>query len=116
MAGAAASEQQPEAAAEAPLPPGWEEAKAPDGRPYYYQTGSSATQWNRPTTTASTGGALYDDEIPESTKPPVSEAMRQRLINESRGLGSDPNQSNPFLAVFFGFGVFVVLGFIAVNT
>ena len=38
-----------------------------------------------------------------------------RLINESRGLGADPNQKNPFLLVFAGVGVFVVLGALAVN-
>ena len=41
--------------------------------------------------------------------------MRERLINESRGLGADPNQKNPFLNVFAAVGVFVVLGFVATN-
>ena len=41
--------------------------------------------------------------------------MRERLINESRGLGADPNQKNPFLFVFAGVGVFVLLGAAAVN-
>ena len=36
--------------------------------------------------------------------------MRDKMIAESRGLGADPNAKNPFLPVFFGVGVFVVLG------
>jgi hypothetical protein len=41
--------------------------------------------------------------------------MKERLIRESAGLGADPNQKNPFLPVFFGVGVFVLLGALAVN-
>ena len=37
------------APAEAPLPAGWKQAKAPDGRTYYYQAGGKNTQWVRPT-------------------------------------------------------------------
>ena len=48
-------------------------------------------------------------------QPEISNAMRERLINESRGLGADPGSKNPFLLVFFGVGVFVVLGALAVN-
>lgn len=48
-------------------------------------------------------------------KPEISNSMRDRLINESRGLGADPNQKSPFLLVFAGFGVFVILGALAVN-
>ena len=40
---------------------------------------------------------------------------RPSAADESRGLGADPNQKNPFLAVFAGVGVFVVLGFLATN-
>lgn len=71
----------------------------------------------------STDGALYDDEIVDgpitykdgSKKQELSNTMRERLINESRGLGADPNQKNPFLFVFAGVGVFVLLGAAAVN-
>ena len=41
--------------------------------------------------------------------------MKERLIRESAGLGADSNQKNPFLPVFFGVGVFVLLGALAVN-
>ena len=30
-------------------PPGlWQEAKTPEGRPYYYNTTTKATQWTKP--------------------------------------------------------------------
>merc|ERR1719231_893559 len=61
---------------------------------------------------------FYDDEagMPDiPAKPAVSDAMRQCLLNEQRGLGADANSSNPFLLVFGGVGIFVVLGAIAVN-
>ena len=45
----------------------------------------------------------------------LSQTMKDRLIAESRGLGADPNSKNPFLPVFFGVGVFVTLGALAVN-
>ena len=45
----------------------------------------------------------------------LSNTMRDRLIAESRGLGADPNAKSPFLPVFFGVGVFVLLGALAVN-
>lgn len=35
--------------AEPPLPAGWKQAKAPDGRTYYYLRGGKETQWERPT-------------------------------------------------------------------
>jgi hypothetical protein len=65
----------------------------------------------------------YDDETGDepikyadgSKKPEISSSMRERLINESRGLGADPSAKNPFLLVFGGVGVFVVLGALAVN-
>ncbi|KAL1521926.1 hypothetical protein AB1Y20_021574 [Prymnesium parvum] len=65
-----------------------------------------------------TGGyeTFYDDEkdtAPE--KPALSDAMRQRLLNEQRGLGADANSKNPFLLVFAGVGVFVLLGALAVS-
>jgi len=36
-------------------------------------------------------------------------------INEQRGLGADSNSQNPFLYVFAGVGIFVLLGAVAVN-
>lgn len=61
---------------------------------------------------------FYDDEKEDAVlaaKPPVSDAMRKRLLSESRGLGADPNAKNPFLPVFFGVGIFVLLGAIATS-
>jgi len=61
---------------------------------------------------------FYDDEREDAVlaqKPEISNSMRDRLIKESRGLGADPNAKNPFLPVFFGVGVFVILGALAVN-
>ena len=31
-----------------PLPALWQEARAPDGRVYYYNTQTKATQWTKP--------------------------------------------------------------------
>jgi len=69
---------------------------------------------------ASAGGyeTFYDDEREDAVlakKPELSNTMRERLINESRGLGADPNAKNPFLPVFFGVGAFVLLGALAVT-
>ena len=40
-------------------------------------------------------GNVYDDEVKVVEKPALSNTMRDRLINESRGLGADPNQKHP---------------------
>jgi len=61
---------------------------------------------------------FYDDEKEDEVlqaKPQLSNTMRERLIKEQRGLGADPNAGNPFLLVFGGVGVFVILGALAVN-
>jgi hypothetical protein len=63
---------------------------------------------------ATSSGAMYDDDMPE-LGPGISDSMKERLIKESRGLGADPNSKNPFLLVFVGVGVFVLLGAVAVN-
>jgi hypothetical protein len=58
-------------------------------------------------------GDFYDDERVDAvlaSKPEISNSMREKLINESRGLGADPNAQNPFLYVFGAVGIFVVLG------
>eukprot|EP00966_Prymnesium_polylepis_P096935 2245807-Prymnesium_polylepis.1 len=56
-------------------------------------------------------GTFYDDEKDTApVKPALSDNMRQKLLNEQRGLGADTNSKNPFLAVFAGVGVFVLLG------
>ena len=61
------------------------------------------------------GQTVYDDEAKFVEKPPISSEMRAKLIKGQQQLGSDPNSQNPFLYVFGGVGVFVVLGAIAVN-
>jgi hypothetical protein len=61
---------------------------------------------------------FYDDEMEDPVlmaKPAISDDMRKRLLNEQRGLGADSGSKNPFLAVFLGVGVFVLLGAVAVN-
>ena len=63
-------------------------------------------------------GALYDDMVPDgkvtyrdgTKKPELSQTMRDKLINEGRALGADPNQKNPFLYVFAAVGLFVLAG------
>ena len=59
---------------------------------------------------------VYDDEMPPLDTPQISEAMKQKLIRGQRSLGADPNSGSPFLLVFGAVGVFVILGFLAVNT
>jgi hypothetical protein len=58
---------------------------------------------------------FYDDEKPMVEKPPISAEMREKLLKGQQVLGSDPNRKNPFLLVFAGVGLFVILGAIAVN-
>jgi hypothetical protein len=38
----------PRLASNAPLPPGWEEARADDGQVYYFREDSGETSWDRP--------------------------------------------------------------------
>ena len=73
------------------------------------------TTWQRPGTApkADAAGNVYDDESEQDDGPQFSDTMRQKMINESRGLGADPNKQNPFLGVFAGFGIFVLLGALA---
>lgn len=40
------------ATSEAPLPPGWKQLTAPDGKPYYYEVNRRKTQWKRPLSAA----------------------------------------------------------------
>ena len=114
----------------------WNTAIDQDGVTYYWKVGEDPTYEKPPEFDPSTAqnsgqykGAkasddLYDDQIPENEqviytdgteKPTLSNTMRDKLIAEGRGLGADPNQKNPFLAVFGGVGVFVVLGALAIN-
>ena len=112
----------------------WNTAKDANGETYYWRGKESTYEKPAdfdPSLAKDSGmykgtaddGALYDDEISDAQvtytdgtkKPEISNAMRDRLINESRGLGADPNQKNPFLFVFAGVGVFVLLGAVAIN-
>jgi len=121
--------QEPDGVAEAKLT--WNTAIDAEGNTYYWNSAGASTYEQPadfdPATAKSSGvyqakgndGALYDDEVPEGQqvvytsgekKPTLSNTMRDKMIAESRGLGADPNAKNPFLPVFFGVGVFVVLG------
>ena len=53
------------------------------------------TTWQRPGTApkADAAGNVYDDESEQDDGPQFSDTMRQKMINESRGLGADPNLS-----------------------
>ena len=126
-----------EEAPEAPLT--WNTALDADGETYYWNSAGASTyekpaDFDPATAKAVTekyqakggdDGALYDDMVPEDVqvvykqtgqaKPQLSQTMKDKMIAESRGLGADPNQKNPFLGVFAGMGVFVVLGAIAIN-
>ena len=70
------------------------------------------TTWQRPgmAPAKDSAGNVYDDESEQDDGPGFSDSMRQKMIDESRGLGGDPNQKNPFLLVFAGIGLFVVAG------
>lgn len=113
----------------------WNTALDAEGVTYYWNSAGAST-YEKPadfdpatakvagTYKASSDGALYDDQIPEGAevvytsgqkKPGLSDNMRKRLLSEQRGIGADPNSKNPFLLVFAGVGVFVVLGSLAVN-
>lgn len=60
--------------------------------------------------------ALYEDDLPPKTppKPPVSKAMRERLMKENRSLGGDPNASygNPILVIS---GIIAVLAILVIG-
>ncbi|KAL3908659.1 MAG: hypothetical protein SGPRY_009711 [Prymnesium sp.] len=59
---------------------------------------------------------FYDDERDSAPKKQgLSDDMKKRLLKEQRGLGADANSKNPFLFVFAGVGVFVLLGALAVS-
>ena len=90
-------------------------------RPAMQEGGAPAPETPPPATAEDAPAAegyatFYDDEKDSAPpKPALSENMRQKLLNEQRGLGADTNSKNPFLAVFAGVGVFVLLGALAVN-
>ena len=54
--------------AEPPLPAGWKQAKAPDGRTYYYLPGGKGTQWVRPTEPDAPAPLLSGDATPPATQ------------------------------------------------
>merc|ERR1712038_1779112 len=59
---------------------------------------------------ATTGGDLYDDEVPEY-KDPISDNMRARLMAEaSTGLDSDKKQTNVILYISIAVAILVLLG------
>lgn len=52
-----------------PLPAGWKEAKAPDGRTYYYASGEK-TRWTRPTAPTAAAAAAAAAALPPAYPPP----------------------------------------------
>jgi len=106
----------PESASDG-LPEGWAAATDDEGSTYYWNKETKETTWQRPGTAPvkDAAGNVYDDETTQDDGPDFSNSMRQKMIDESRGFGADPGSKNPFLAVFAGVGVFVVLGALAVN-
>lgn len=59
---------------------------------------------------ATTGGDLYDDEVPEY-KDPISDNMRARLMAEaSTGLDSNQKQTNVILYISVAVAILVLLG------
>jgi len=121
------NENQPTGAAE-PEKQVWNTALDQNGETYYWNS-AGASQYEKPIdfdpSIAKNEGkyqvsaaALYDDEIPDgrikytdgTKKPELSNTMRDKLINESRGLGADPNAKNPFLYAFAAVGLFVLAG------
>lgn len=58
-------------------------------------------------------GNVYDDESPQDDGTNLSDQMKQKMVDESRDLGGDPMSKNPFLKVFIGVGIFVLLGAVA---
>ena len=107
----------------------WNTALDEDGETYYWNA-AGASQYEKPADfdpalaknegvyQAKEDGALYDDMVPDgkvtyrdgTKKPELSQTMRDKLINEGRALGADPNQKNPFLYVFAAVGLFVLAG------
>tara|TARA_B110001452_G_C15216384_1_gene421819 strand:- start:1399 stop:1893 length:495 start_codon:yes stop_codon:yes gene_type:complete len=110
----------------------WNTAQDAAGETYYWNSAGASTYEKPadfdPATAVNSGvfkgeagasGALYDDEMGDETdvtytsgekKPQLSNTMRDKLINEGRALGADPNAKSPFLPVFAAVGLLVVLG------
>ena len=63
------------AAAVAPLPTGWKDAKAPDGRTYYFHTETKETTWTRP------AAALA---APAAADPPLPAGWKQAKAADGR--------------------------------
>lgn len=99
----------------AALPDGWKEYKDPESGDTYYSDGK-ITSWEKPGVEGGVGYKVPDAALEKEIKAErqLSQTMKDKMIAESRGLGADPNQKNPFLPVFIGVGVFVVLGAISV--
>ena len=63
------------AAAVAPLPMGWKDAKAPDGRTYYFHTETKETTWTRP---------AADLAAPAAADPPLPAGWKQAKAADGR--------------------------------
>ena len=74
---------------EPPLPAGWKQAEAPDGRTYYYVRGGKDTQWVRPTEPAGAAAAPAEEDAPPLDAADVSGLYtslrkRQQLLGGRR--------------------------------
>jgi hypothetical protein len=70
-----------------PLPSLWQEARAPDGRIYYYNTQTKATQWTKPAELMSPAEVLARPAVPFMTDPnlEISDAIGLEGIHYPRG-------------------------------
>jgi hypothetical protein len=72
----------------APVPPApalWSEARAPDGRVYYYNTQTKVTQWTKPAELMSPAEVrLSDSPFTADTRPESSDSISLERIHVSR--------------------------------
>lgn len=78
------------ASSAAELPPGWQEAMSPSGKPYYYHRESGVTRWSRPEPPATLEDKLQDGKRVASKQAPGREWERR----DSRALASIPREGS----------------------
>lgn len=90
-------EEEPPPAME-PLPPGWREAKAPDGRTYYFFKKTKETTWVRPTMRNTAGtNSIIRKTNGESTRRLRPEQKHSRGLSDASSQGySPPSSPGPF--------------------
>lgn len=84
-----------------PLPDGWEERKANNGRVYYVNHLTKSTQWDRPTTAAvavqSTNGHSAIEELPQVPAGPSRSSTCTSLSNGANDSSSRRHSSEVLL-------------------